>query len=256
MAQQDRSPKEAVKLKLTYVRTIGVILITILLSGCLYPQDKLVKNQAPNEAQLELVQHAVNKYREKKQGLVPIKTKNEETPIFQKYLIDFTALKENNALAETPANAYENGGTYQYTLITPEDDPQVKLIDLRITDVIRTVNVQLDIYRNQHMYPPFGREIEKGIYSIDFKKLGFDKPPTIVSPYSKENLPIVMDVAGELYVDYRIDLNNALNEYDHHYEEGDDIRYILADNTPFVPAYSFPYTIQDGEPVFLPSKNE
>lgn len=41
-----------------------------------------------------------------------------------------------------------------------------------------------------------------------------------------------MDVDGNLYVDYSIDLNNALNEYDHDYKEGDDIRYILADHTP------------------------
>ncbi len=67
-----------------------------------------------------------------------------------------------------------------------------------------------------------------------------------------------MDTKGNLYVDYRIDLNHALEEYKHDYQKGDDIRYLLAENTPFVPAYSLPYTIQDGEPVFqvsVKSKN-
>lgn len=229
-------------------------MFTIFLSGCLYPQDKLEKNQSPNEAQLELVQSAVDQYREDKQGLVPIKTKENDTPIFQKYLIDFSVLKENNLIDEIPGNAYEKGGHYQYTLLTPEDDPRVKLIDLRITEEIRRVNVQLDIYRSEHLYPPFGKEIADGIYNVDYKKLGFESAPSVVSPYSQENLPVVMDVNGDLFVDYRIDLMNALKEYDNDYKEGDDIRYILADNTPFVPAYSLPYTVKDDEPVFLKEK--
>ncbi|MEC5422456.1 hypothetical protein QGM71_02985 [Virgibacillus sp. C22-A2] len=239
----------------TYIKLCLTLLCIVMLSGCLYPQSELSKNQAPNETQLEIVQNAVEAYREEKQGLVPIKTKMNDTPIFQKYLIDFTALKELNVLSELPGNAYENGGIYQYTIITPDENPRVKLIDLRITEAIRSVNVQLEIYRSKHTYPPFKAEIEDGIYSIDFEKLGFDSTPTAVSPYSRENLPIVMDVNGNLYIDYRIDLNQALEEYDHTYAEGDDIRYILAENTPFVPAYSLPYTIKDGEPVFLPQNN-
>ncbi|WP_099158854.1 hypothetical protein [Virgibacillus ndiopensis] len=223
----------------------------VLLSGCLYPDNELAKNQVPNEAQLELVQTAVDNYREDNSGLVPIKTKPMNTPIFQKYLIDFTTLKEGHQLAEIPGNAYENGGVYQYTLITPEDNPRVKLIDLRITEAIREVSVKLQIYRNKHLYPPFGDQIEKGIYKIKYKELGLENEPYVVSPYSGDNLPIIMTTDGELYVDYRNDLYDALKEYDHNYKEGDDIRYLLAENTPFVPAYSLPYTVHDGEPIIL-----
>lgn len=231
-----------------------MLLLVTLLSGCLYPQSELTKNQSPNEMQLELVQTAVDKYQEETQGLAPIKTKENDTPIFQKYLVDFSALKERNVISELPSNAYENGGIYQYTIITPEDNPRVKLIDLRSTEAIREVNVKLETYRNKHIYPPFGEEISKGIFKIDARKLGLESEPYVVSPYSKENLPIIMDTNGHLFVDYRIDLNNALKEYEHDYEEGDDIRFLLAENTPFVPAYSLPYTIQDGEPVFLKTK--
>src|SRR5699024_12802228 len=78
------------------------------------------------------------------------------------------------------------------------------------------------------------------------------KPPLGVLLYSIHLLytyfyTISLHDALPIYVDYRIDLNNALEDYEHHYEEGDDIRYLLAENTPFVPAYSLPYTIQDGE---------
>jgi hypothetical protein len=231
---------------------VSIMIITLLLSGCLYPESELAENQAPNEDQLQMVQSAVEQYRESTGGLVPIQTKPNDTPVFQKYLIDFTALKENNVLTEIPGNAFESGGVYQYTLITPDEDPRVKLIDLQITEALRSVNVQLDIYRNQNLYPPFGEEIGDQIYTVNHEKLGLDEPPAIKSPYSNKNLPIVMNVNGELFIDYRIDLNQALNEFEHDYEEGDDIRYLLAENTPFVPAYSFPYTIEDGEPVFSP----
>ncbi|MFD2045870.1 hypothetical protein ACFSTA_13230 [Ornithinibacillus salinisoli] len=238
-------------MKFTYLRISFLFVILILLSGCLYPNGELEKNQVPNEAQLNTIQHAIEQYQEQTNGLLPIKTKENDTPIFEKYLIDFSALKEQNIITEIPGNAYENGGVYQYAIINPEDDPQVKLIDLRITEEIRRINVQLDIYRDKHIYPPFGEEIADGFYSVNYKVLGYEEPLTISSPYSAENLPIIMDTDGKLYVDYRIELNNALNQYEHQYTDGDDIRFLLANNTPFVPAYSFPYTIRNGEPVFM-----
>jgi len=196
-------------------------------------------------------QAAVDQYQEEKDGLVPIRTKSSDTPIFEKYLIDFSLLKEANTLTEIPGNAFENGGYYQYSLITPEDDPTVKIIDLRITEAIRSVNIRLDAFRQENTYPAFGEKVEEGIYLVDHEKLGLDAQPTVVSPYSQENLPIIMDVDGKLYVDYRIDLNIALSEYEHEYGEGDDIRFLLTDNTPFAPAYSLPYTIKNEEPVFM-----
>lgn len=238
-------------MKFTYRRTILFLAIFLLLSGCLYPQSELEKNKVPNEDQLELVQSAVLKYRENTGGLMPIRTKPADTPIFEKYLIDFNMMKENNVITEIPGNAFESGGIYQYTLITPEENPRIKLIDLRVTNELRSLNVRLDTYRSKNIYPPFGKEVDKGIFSINYELLGLSSEPYVVSPYSNKNLPIIMDTNGQLYVDYRIDLNDALQTYEHEYENGNDIRYILADHTPFVPAYSLPYTIQENEPVFL-----
>ncbi|MFD1850493.1 hypothetical protein [Oceanobacillus bengalensis] len=238
-------------MKNTYVTIFASILLSVILSGCLYPESELEKNQIPDEAQQEMVQSAINKYQEETNGLVPIRTKSSDTPIFEKYLIDFSLLTDRGLLTEIPGNAYENGGVYQYALITPDEDPRVKLIDLRSTEAIRSVNIRLDVYRDEHLYPPFGDVVAEDIYTIDYKKLGLDSPPTVKSPYSDEFLPVIMDVNGKLYIDYRIDLNHALQEHEHAYEEGDDIRYLLAENTPILPAYSLPYTIKNGEPVFL-----
>ena len=238
-------------MKNLYIKGVILLLSLLMLTGCLYPSSEKAENQIPNDTQLATVQAAVDQYQEEKNGLVPIRTKSSDTPIFEKYLIDFSLLKDANTLAEIPGNAFENGGYYQYSLITPEDNPTVKVIDLRITEAIRSVNIRLDAFRQEHTYPAFGEKVEEGIYLVDYEKLGLDEQPTIVSPYSQENLPIIMDVNGKLYVDYRIDLNIALSEYDHEYEEGDDIRFLLTDNTPFAPAYSLPYTIENGEPVFM-----
>src|SRR5699024_19672 len=233
-----------------YIGLSFIFIAFIFLTGCLFPDSEKAKNKVPNEEQLESIQLAVENYQKETGGLLPIKTKESDTPLFQKYLIDFSKLKEHHLITDIPGNAFENGGIYQYTIIDPEGDPQVKLIDLRLSEAIRKINVKLDIYRDEHIYPPFGKEIEEGLYDIDYKKLGLKNPQKVVSPYSKENLPIIMDRDGELYIDYRIDLYNALNEYDHNYKNGDDIRYILAENTPFVPVYSLPYTVENGEPVF------
>lgn len=238
-------------MRFTYIRTIFIIATVLLLSGCLYPKSELTKNKVPNEDQLELVESAIQKYKEKTNGLMPIRTKPADTPIFEKYLIDFNMMKENNVLSEIPGNAFESGGIYQYALITPEENPRVKLIDLRITEELRSISIKLDKYRSKNIYPPFGQEIDDGVFTINYELLGLSTEPYVVSPYSNKNLPIIMDTNGQLYVDYRIDLNDALQLYDHQYEEGNDIRFILAENTPFVPAYSLPYTIHEDEPVFL-----
>jgi len=233
-----------------YIRMISLFSILIILGGCMYPKDELSKNKTPNVDQLEMVQNAVDAYVKKTDGLVPIKTKDLDTPIYRKYLVDFSTLKESHLLTETPGNAFENGGIYQYTIVTPEDNPRVKIFDLRMTDTIRSINVKMHTYQSQHTYPPFGKRIAKDVYTLNHKKLGLSKEPVVKSPYSGENLPIVIDPDGTLYIDYRIDLQKALDEFDNDYENGDDIRNILPDNTPFVPAYSLPYTVEDGEVIF------
>ncbi|MDC3413058.1 hypothetical protein NC797_09785 [Aquibacillus sp. 3ASR75-11] len=238
----------------TYITLLSLLLLLLLLSGCLYPKERLSKNQMPNDAQLSMVQDAVDTYRENTNGLVPIKTKEQDTPIFLKYVIDFTALKEQNLIQSIPGNAFENGGIYQYVLIYPEQNPTVKLIDLRIAEKLRSLQQRVNIYRNKNIYPPFGKEIDDGVYQINYEKLGLDALPYVESPYTQRNLPVVFDTQGNLLIDYSKDLFKYLNEYKHNYKNGDDIRYILADNAPFVPAYSLPYTIKDGEPI--PLKNE
>ncbi|MCA0970340.1 hypothetical protein LCM20_07045 [Halobacillus litoralis] len=225
--------------------------LVVLLSGCLYPNAELKKNQVPNQVQLESIQHAVEQFQTNENGLLPIKTKPQETPIFQKYLLDFDKLKQRALIGELPGTSFENGGYYQYVIIHPETDPTVKVLDLRTTEALRSLQVKSTFYQQSHQYPPFGDQIAKGVYELDHSKLGLDEPPMIDSPYSEQMLPVYLNANGEVLIDYRKDLYAYLNEKDHDYQTGDDIRYLLTDYAPFVPGYSEEYTVEGGEPIFM-----
>lgn len=229
----------------------AIPLLLFLLTGCLYPNSQLDKNQIPVQNQIERVQNAVDQYQKNENGLLPIKTRDQDTPIFQKYQIDFERLKQQNLIGEIPGSAFENGGYYQYVIITPEKDPTVKLLDLRTTDTLRSLQVKVEFYQNSNRYPPLGEQIAKDIYKLDYQKIGLNAPPVIDSPYSQQQLPVYIDNNGQLLIDYRKDLYQFIREKDHTYQSGDDIRYLLTDHAPFVPGYSVPYTIKDGEPIFM-----
>lgn len=44
--------------------TVILLISTIFLSGCLYPDERLLQNMIPYDEQLQSVQNAVNQYKE------------------------------------------------------------------------------------------------------------------------------------------------------------------------------------------------
>ncbi|MGE8204340.1 hypothetical protein ACQKP0_07220 [Heyndrickxia sp. NPDC080065] len=218
-----------------------------ILSGCLYPQDKLAKNQVPYEDQIQVVQTAVKKFQKDNDGILPIKTKDQKTPIYEKYPIEFKKIIPQY-LSDAPGNSYENGGIFQYVLIDVENNPTVKIFDLRIAEKIREIHMRIDAQG----YPPFKREVSKNIYTLNYKKIGYKEEPYVISPYTNHNLPFVITGQGEIYVDYSSDLYNVLQNKNIHVKKGEDIRPILTKDSLFVPAYSLPYTVNEkNEPIFL-----
>ncbi|CAM3442645.1 hypothetical protein GCM10009865_16330 [Aeromicrobium ponti] len=229
--------------------TFLLLLITgMVLTGCMYPEEKLSQNQIAYKDQLQSVQSAVDQYREDNGGLLPIKTKDQATPIYQKYPIDFKKIAPQY-MAEPPGNAFESGGVFQYVLVDAETDPKVKIFDLRIAETIRDINLRI----KAHGFPPYKEQIADNVFTMDFKKLGFKEEPKALSPYSGQNLPFVVTGDADVYVDYRIDLYQALKEKENKYKPGEDVRDILVEDSAFVPSYSLPYTIdaETNEPIFL-----
>jgi len=238
-------------MKKSWVVFLVLVLTSLVLSGCLFPDDQKAENQVPDELQLEVVQRAVEEF-QADTGVLPIKTRDMETDIFIKYPIDFSKLIPKY-MAKSPGNSYEQGGIFQYIIWDPEDNPTVKLVDLRSVEKIRELNIRFLATK----YPTFKEQISDYVYTIDFKKIGYDEELTVPSPYSNNQLPLVASTEGDLYVDYSIDLNLFIKENNLTPKPGEDIRMLLVEKYPVVPAYSFPYTVdENNEPVFMfdPSK--
>lgn len=232
------------------VQFILICIIPFLLAGCMYPDKELAKNKVPPQVQLETVQNAVNAYRKDTNGLLPIKTKPADTPIYEQHLIDFGPLKQRGLIDQIPGSAFENGGYYQYSIIDPDHKATVKVIDLRMSEKLRTVQARLQTYRQINTYPPFGKPIQGDLYELDYKKLKMNERPSVESPYSHKRLPIIMDTDGKLYVDYRIDFYELIQEKPKEAKEAADLRELLTEDSPVVPAYSMRAVAVDGEPEY------
>jgi adenine-specific DNA methylase len=225
------------------------LLILFTLSGCLYPEERKTQNRMPYQDQITAVQTAVENF-QKDTGVLPIKTKEADTDIYQKYLIDFNKLVPKY-MQEPPGNSFEKGGTFQYVLINVETKPTVKLADLVLTDKVQDVQVALNIYMAKHQYPPFKKIEAQGRYTLDYKKLGFKEDPFVKSPFTGKKLPLMVNGDAKIFIDYRRDLNPAIESYKDELDKHEDIRHLLAEHSFFVPIYSVPYQAENNKPVFL-----
>ncbi|WP_409299212.1 hypothetical protein V1498_07930 [Peribacillus sp. SCS-26] len=224
----------------------------LLLSGCMYPEAELAKNQVPYVDQIKSVQSAVDQFQRDNGGILPIKTKDADTPYYQRYPVDFKKIAPKY-MAEPPGNAYESGGVFQYVIINEEKDPEVKLFDIRLAEKVQEVEIRVNLYRQSNGYAPFKEIIDKHVYTLDYKKLGYKDDPTVMSPFTQKELHLVIGADGRIYIDYTPDLVQALSNKEEKLENGDDIRTILVKGSSFVPAFSLPYTINPStkKPIFL-----
>ncbi|WP_411844389.1 hypothetical protein [Salinicoccus sp. HZC-1] len=232
---------------------ISVLFIAvILMSGCLYPESEKIENQIPGDAQVEMVQNAVEQYQEDSDGLLPIKTKENQRE-YLKYQVDFDMLVPNY-LNERPENSYEAGGKYQYVIIDAENDPQIKLADLGITGDIRSLTIRLDAMGE---YVELGEEVGPNVYQLDLGFYKLSDNPTVTSPYSGSSLNVYYNGGQEFVVDYREDIGRIISENNLEFETGEDVRHILYEYTPIVPIYSPQITVDEkNQPIFMTSRHK
>lgn len=237
--------------------TAIALLVSLFLTGCLYPDQEKAKSQIPYKEQIQSVQSAVDQFQKDEGGILPIKTKPAETPYYQRYLVDFKKIAPRY-MAEPPGNAFEAGGVFQYVIIDEETNPTVKIFDIRIAQEIQDLNLRLTAYRQKNGYPPYKERLSEEVFTLDYEKMGLKEAPTVLSPYSQKQLPIVINSDVGLYVDYTADLHDALNKKKTDFKPGEDIRPVLTEDSEFAPAYSLPYTIDEktNKPVFLTVKAE
>ncbi len=223
-----------------------LIVASVLLSACMYPEEEKAGANIPYEDQLADVQSAVEKY-QADTGVLPIQDRDMDTDIYIKYPIDFSKLVPKY-MAKPPTNSYEKGGIFQYVIWDAENNPTVKLVDLRSAETIRDLNIRF----TTTTYPTYKEPITNYIYTIDFKKVGYKEDVTVPSPYSNNQLPLIVTTAGKVYVDYSMDLNQFIMDNNLTPKPGEDIRNLLVEAYPVLPAYSLPYTVdENNEPVFM-----
>ncbi len=233
-----------------YLMIALAITLSVMLSACgsLYKDEEQERvQQTPDLDLLNSVQRAVDAYRQDT-GVLPIKNSEEDTDLFVKYQIDFSKLVNGGHLVKSPDNSFEQGGIFQYVIWNAEEEPTVKLVDLRMTERLREVNIRF----MATTYPQFKERIADYVYTINFDNIGFKTDVAVDSPYSSNLLPLVVSSDGDVYVDYSIDLQRFINDKGLTPASGEDIRHLLADEYPVVPAYSLPYTVNDkNEVVFM-----
>lgn len=230
-----------------FIALFGAMLAS--LTGCLYPDNMRKENQIAPRDDLFVVQHAVDEFHNAT-GVLPIANSTMETPIFEKYKIDFKKLLENRYLGTIPANAFEQGGTNIYVLVNPELQPEVKLMDLVTYQEVGDIQKAVDAYRTAHDGQlPAGQPAAPGFYLLDFDKMG-KKQGQIRSVYSPGYLSLLLHRSGEVVIDYAPEIMKILNKKGIASPPPDtDLRTYLAANSFFVPVKSYPYYWKNNAPV-------
>ncbi len=234
----------------SFVGLLGLLIL--LLSSCAYPQEQRMQNQGNPTEFVFLVQQAVNQYYEKK-GVLPIKNSEIDTPLYEKYVIDFSILQKGYYLSTLPTNAYESGGVYMYVLVNVETKPEVKLMDLSAMQAVRELQAQVDAYRlKTNGELPVGISISNDVSYIDFNKLGTEIPQ-INSVYNRQNLLnyIINQSDGTVAIDYALDMMKFIQDQglSRSLQAHEDLRERLVNATYFVPVCSYAYNWKDDQPI-------
>jgi hypothetical protein len=228
-----------------------MLLTAVLLSGCAYPNELRKENQANPAEFITVVQQAIDQFHTKT-GLLPIKNSEMDTPLYEKYVIDFVKLQKGNFLSSIPINAFESGGIFMYMIVDAETKPTVKLMDLVVFQSAVDVQQQVDAYKTKNGSLPLGVEVTNGFHYVDFAKLG-KKQPEIKSTYNRLSFIsfLINDATGEIGVDYGPDLMKQIQAQalQSSLKPDQDLRELLVDNSYFVPARSFAYHWLNGQPV-------
>ncbi|CEH30004.1 hypothetical protein [Aneurinibacillus migulanus] len=226
----------------------AVVLIALcawMLSGCAYPRGQMIQNTAPPVQQIKMVQDAVDQF-QKETGVLPIMTRNADTPEFERYPVDFSKIMPKY-IPYIPGAAFEVGGNYMFVLLDAETKPEVRLIDLTVSQGVQTMQEKVSRYFADKKEFPFGQKVADGYYLIDFDKLRMGEE-TILSHFSEQPMSYIINERGQVGVDYAMDLAMALKNAPQKPNQNEDIRRVLTDVSPLAPVKSFPYHLVDGEP--------
>src|SRR5690242_4804490 len=82
-----------------------LVLFPMLLTGCLYPDEKLQENKVSYRESVKRIQSAVDDFYQE-QGILPIITAGAEIPKYEKYRVDLDQLKGRGYIDQIPDTAF------------------------------------------------------------------------------------------------------------------------------------------------------
>ncbi|MCM3627444.1 hypothetical protein M3194_08705 [Paenibacillus glycanilyticus] len=232
-------------------RFVMLVILTVAvlsLSGCMYPKSELKQNQAAPKEAVRNVQAAIEQY-QSETGMLPMKNSDEDTPVYEKFLVDFAQLKNKGYLSSIPTAAFENGGNYYFLIINEETKPQIKLMNLVTYQQINDIQSWVNDYKGSHDGQlPKGEQAYPGYSYIDYKAMN-KKSPDLRSEYSSQTLAAIMDDTGRVYTDYGIDIMQAVQKKGDAEPGADaDLRAVLVDSDMYVPVKAPVYHWVNKEP--------
>ncbi|NIK67704.1 MULTISPECIES: DUF3939 domain-containing protein [unclassified Paenibacillus] len=228
---------------------LTILIVTVLsLGGCMYPKSELKQNQAAPKEAVRNVQAAIDQY-QSETGMLPMKNSSEDTPVYEKFQVDFTQLKNKGYLSSIPTAAFENGGHYYFLIINEETKPQIKLMNLLTYQQINDIQSWVNEYKKNHDNRlPKGEPAYPGYSYIDYKTMN-KKAPDLHSDYSFQTLAAIMDESGRVYADYGIDIMQAMQKKGEAGIAADtDLRAVLVDSDMYVPVKAPVYHWVNHEP--------
>lgn len=226
---------------------MAVLAAMTILAGCLYPQDRLAQNQVTPRDAVRQVQEAVDQFMADR-SVLPIKNADMDTPAYEKFVIDFGKLQRSGYLPDLPAAAYERGGSYYFLVQNEEEQPLVRLMNIVVYQQMNDLQKRVDEWRESNGgVLPAGEPIYPAFAALDFERLGGSKPD-IRSVFSGHPANILIHENGQLYVDYGIDVRQAVEKLGAAPAPDEDLRELLVRESLYVPVKAPAYYWEAGEP--------
>lgn len=228
--------------------SITATLLTLLLSGCLYPQTDSSPTDVVSKEAIRNVQAAVDQYLAEK-SILPIHNSDSTVDRYEKFRVNFDLLKKESYVEHLPSSSFEGGGNFYYLILNEETDPVVKAQNIYLTQKVIDLQRKVDDYKSQHGNLPMTDKLYDGFYGIDYKALNM-KTPEVHSPYSGSIAQLMLSESGTVYVDYASDIYQAmLANPELEISEEQDLRVLLIEKSDYVPVKGAEYRLLNNEPV-------
>lgn len=232
------------KLKLS----LTVALISLLLSGCLYPQTDSSTSSIVSKESMRNVQAAIDQYLNDK-GILPIHNSDASVDRYEKFRVNFDTLKKEGYVDVLPSSAFEGGGNYYFLILNEDTEPTVKAQSIYLIQKMIDVQQKVDTYKSKNGTLPIAEQVYEGFYALDYKALDM-KAPELHSLYSGGISELLIAESGTVYINYASDIYQMMKQHpEAELSDEHDLRELLVMYSDYVPVNSAKYKLINDEPV-------